>query len=216
MLKTSNKSPSYSQPPPEEAKKLVESHRLSETQRIHIASIDVCIDYDLMVQRLAEVEAANGPIYMLVNCPGMAICGTIADTCVQTARRLMDINYFGTFQPTRYVIEGLRCRADGGIIVLTSSVAGLMGVYGMGAYCASKFALRGLAEALALENAHLGISVTLALPGDTDTPGYETENTSKPEITKLMCDEGGLAQPCDMGRQIVEDALVSVCRYICS
>lgn len=54
-----------------------------------------------------------------------------------------------------------------GIIVLTASQAGLLGIYGLGAYSASKFALRGLAEALSMETKHLGINVTLALPADT-------------------------------------------------
>lgn len=179
------------------------------------ASIDVCADYATVAERLAAVEQAGGPIYMLVNCAGTAVCGTLIDTTIEMARRMMDINYFGTFQPTRCVLAGMRERAaagqdDGGIIVLTSSMAGMLGVYGMGAYSASKFALRGLAEVLALESAHLGISVTLALPGDTDTPGLAVENESKPAITKAMSSEGGLAQPSEMGRQIIEDALVSV------
>lgn len=168
-------------------------------------------DYDNIARRLADVEAHSdsGPIHMLVNCAGMAQCGTIADTSPAMARQMMDINYFGTFLPTRYVLEGMQRRNEGGIIVLTSSMAGMLGVYGMGAYCASKFALRGLAESLALENAHRGITVTLALPGDTDTPGYKVENETKPAITKLMSSEGGLVEPREMGRSIVDDALVS-------
>lgn len=198
----------------EKARELIAGHRRSEAQHIRIASIDVCADYATVAKQLAAVELAGGPIYMLVNCAGQAVCGTLVETSVETARWMMDINYFGTFQPTRYVLDGMRERAasgqdDGGVIVLTSSMAGMLGVYGLGAYSASKFALRGLAEALSLESAHLGISVTVALPGDTDTPGLKVENESKPAITKAMSSEGGLAQASEMGRQIVEDALVS-------
>lgn len=62
----------------------------------------------------------------------------------------MSVNYFGAAQFTRAVIAGMKGRRDGGI-VLVSSQAGLCGIYGFAAYAASKFALRGLAEALAME-----------------------------------------------------------------
>lgn len=103
---------------------------------------------------------------MLVNCAGMAICGTIEDTKPEDAKFLMDLNYFGTFYPTHYVLPKMKARKDG-IIVVTGSQASLLGVFGLGAYSAAKFALRGLAEAIYMETKHLGITVTLALPADT-------------------------------------------------
>lgn len=103
---------------------------------------------------------------MLVNCAGMAICGTIEDTKPEDAKFLIDLNYLGTFYPIQYVLPKMKANKDG-IIVLTASQAGLLGIYGLGAYSASKFALRGLAEALSMETKHLGINVTLALPADT-------------------------------------------------
>jgi 3-dehydrosphinganine reductase len=85
----------------------------------------------------------------------------------------MDVNYFGTFYPTRYVLPKMKAAGDG-IIVITASQGALMGIYGYGAYAASKFALRGLAETIAMESKSKGVSVTLALPTDTDTPGEIT------------------------------------------
>lgn len=51
---------------------------------------------------------------------------------------------------TRAVIEGMKSRGEGHIL-FTSSAAGLLGIYGYTAYSASKFALRGFAEALQME-----------------------------------------------------------------
>ncbi len=89
-------------------------------------------------------------------------------------------------------------------IIFTSSQAGQVGVYGYTAYSASKFALRGLAEALQMEvgsgsgsgtdQGRYNVSVQLAFPPDTDTPGYELEQLEKPEETKLISDTSGLFQ----------------------
>jgi 3-dehydrosphinganine reductase len=62
----------------------------------------------------------------------------------------MAVNYFGAAQCARAVVASMKGRREGGI-VFVSSQAGLSGIYGFAAYSASKFALRGLAEALAME-----------------------------------------------------------------
>ena len=118
----------------------------------------------------------------------------------------MDLNYFGTFYPIRYVLPKMKAQKDG-IIVLTSSQAGLLGIYELGAYSAAKFALRGLAETVYMETKHLGINVTLALPADTDTPGFKNEEKSKPQETKEICGGGGLFKPEQVAQKILSDAL---------
>lgn len=100
----------------------------------------------------------------------------------------------------------MKARKDG-IIVLTSSQAGLLGIYGFGAYSASKFALRGLAETIYMESKHLGVNVTIALPADTDTPGLANEEKSKPLETKEICGGGGLFKLEDVAKKILNDAL---------
>jgi len=153
-----------------------------------------------------EIEARSGDVYALINCAGMAICGAVEDIKPEDAKFLMDINYFGTFYPTQYVLPKMKARQDG-IIVMTSSQAGLLGIYGYGAYSAAKFALRGLAETVAMETKHLGINVTLALPADTDTPGFHNEEKSKPAETKAISASGGLFKPEEIAQNILNDAL---------
>ena len=65
--------------------------------------------------------------------------------------------------------------AGEGVIVFVSSQAALIGIYGLAAYCGSKYAVRGFAEALAMEVRPHGIRVTVCCPPDTDTPGFEEE-----------------------------------------
>lgn len=175
-------------------------------QKIEYYALDVTKGHEAINKAFEETEAKSGDIYMLVNCAGMAICGTIEDTKPEDAKFLMDLNYFGTFFPVRYVLPKMKARKDG-IIVLTSSQGGLLGIYGLGAYSAAKFALRGLAETVYMETKHLGINVTVALPADTDTPGFANEEKSKPQETKEICGSGGLFKPEDVAKQLIKDAL---------
>ena len=62
----------------------------------------------------------------------------------------MSVNYFGAAQFSHAIVASMKGRREGAVFFV-SSQAGLMGVYGFGAYSASKFALRGLAESLAME-----------------------------------------------------------------
>lgn len=85
--------------------------------------------------------------------------------------------------------------SDSGIIVFVSSQAGLIGLYGYTAYTASKYAVRGFAEALQMEVKPFGISVTVNYPPDTDTPGFAEEEKGKPEETSLISETAGLFKP---------------------
>lgn len=83
------------------------------------------------------------------------------------------------------------------------------GVFGLSGYCCTKFALRGLAESMSMELAPYGISVTLAVPPDTDTPGLANEELTKPLECKLISSTAGVMQPEVVAQQMMNDALVS-------
>ena len=91
-----------------------------------------------------------------------------------------------------------------GYIVNTSSIAGLIGVFGYTDYCASKFALVGFSEALRSELAPHGIGVSVLCPPDTDTPGLASENLTKPEETRAISAGAKL-----MSAEAVADALLA-------
>ena len=106
--------------------------------------------------------------------------------------RLLRLNVLGCVWAARAVVPAMKARARGGRLVLVSSMAGQVGVYGFTAYSASKFALRGLAEALRMELRPWGVGVSLVLPPDTDTPLLARENESKPVECSRISEGAGL------------------------
>ncbi|KAJ6424410.1 hypothetical protein OIU84_025239 [Salix udensis] len=95
----------------------------------------------------------------------------------------------GSFNMIKATLPGMkRSRKDRGpgSISLMSSQAGQVGIYGYTAYSASKFGLRGLAEALQQEVIGDNIHVSLVFPPDTKTPGLVEENKRKPQLTSII------------------------------
>lgn len=84
--------------------------------------------------------------------------------------RTIDTNLNGAFRVCREVVPGMMERRSGGI-VLISSIAGRRGLPANTAYCASKFGLLGLMQALALEVGPFGVRVNAVCPGLTRSPG---------------------------------------------
>lgn len=114
------------------------------------------------------VEAWGGPIDVLVNNAGQGIHGAIEETSDSNLRSLFDVNFFGVAAMIREVLPSMRKRA-GGRIINIGSVAGFVANPGTGAYCASKFALEALTEALRKEVAEMGIKVSVVAPGGMRT-----------------------------------------------
>lgn len=178
----------------------------SDDQKIQYAALDVTAGYDVIAKCLSSLEAEIGPIFMLVNSAGSCTCGQFENMKVEDIQQMVNLNYFGTAFPTKYVLPGMKKRGEG-IIVFVSSEAALLGIYGYSAYSGGKWAVRGLAESLLMELVGTGVSLTLAFPPDTDTPGFEKEELTKPEETKLISGSGGLQSPDNVGKQLVRDAL---------
>lgn len=66
-------------------------------------------------------------------------------------KKQMDLNFFGSTKVTRAVLSDMKLTPDlGGHVVFVASQGGLIGLYGLSAYCATKFAIRGFAESLAM------------------------------------------------------------------
>ncbi|KAI5067071.1 hypothetical protein GOP47_0017599 [Adiantum capillus-veneris] len=89
-----------------------------------------------------------------------------------------------------------------------------VGVYGFTAYSASKFGLKGMAEALQQEIHHYNIRVSIIYPPDTFTPGFEKENETKPEITKLISGSSSAMNAVDVARQAIngiKEGKFSIC-----
>lgn len=117
---------------------------------------------------LALVTERLGQPTVLINNAGIGTEGTIEETTVAEWDRDMAVNLRGTFLGMKTLVPGMRA-AGGGSIVNISSTAGLVGSAGIAAYTASKWGVRGLTKAAALE---LGpaIRVNSVHPGPIRTP----------------------------------------------
>ncbi|XP_041376032.1 3-ketodihydrosphingosine reductase-like [Gigantopelta aegis] len=191
----------------EEAQSEIEKVLVDKNQQkvIHI-SVDISKDYAAVVQAIQQAEEELGPVVLLVNCAGASVAGSFEDLSLNDFKRMIDINYIGTVHVTRAVIPSMK-KNQHGRIVFISSQAGQIGLYGYTAYSGSKFALRGLAEALHMELKPYNVYVTLAFPPDTDTPGFAEEQKSKPEETRLISETAGLFQPSVVASSIIKDVV---------
>jgi NAD(P)-dependent dehydrogenase (short-subunit alcohol dehydrogenase family) len=125
----------------------------------------------LDVTRAADIPPAIdaalrrfGRIDYLFNNAGYGIVGALEETSDAALRAILDTNFFGAVAVTRAVLPVMRAQR-GGAIVNISSMGGQMSFEGVGAYSASKFALEGMSEALALEVKAFGIKVLIVEPG---------------------------------------------------
>jgi 3-dehydrosphinganine reductase len=174
----------------------------SPNQRILTFSADVS-DRPQVEQAIQTAIAQSGGPDWLITCAGIAYPDYFQDIPLEIFEQTMAINYFGTLYCIRAALPAMEQQRSGKIVMISSG-AGLVGLYGYTAYCSSKFALRGLAEALRAELKPLGIGVAIAYPPDTDTPQLAAENQTKPPATKQITATASLWQPDRMAQAILQ------------
>lgn len=117
---------------------------------------------------LAQALARFGRVDVLVNNAGVLLFKTIADTSKAEFDRVLGINLGGCFLGLRIVGAHMVSRGSGSIVNI-SSADGMKGANSLGAYCASKWAVRGLTKVAAMEYGHKGVRVNSIHPGGIDT-----------------------------------------------
>jgi 3-dehydrosphinganine reductase len=177
---------------------------LSQTDAmVQTHALDVC-DRIALSQAVTRAVARMGPPRLLVVSAGIAVAGyfeALDDSAFEVA---MTVNYFGSLNAIRAVLPHMKAAEGSKTIVLISSAAGLVGIFGYAAYAPSKFAVRGLAEVLRAELAPLGIRICIAYPPDTDTPQLTEENLAKPVETRAITAKGGIWSADDVAKAILE------------
>lgn len=113
---------------------------------------------------IASAIERFGAIDVLVNNAGYGSVGAVEETPDAELRAQFEVNFFGAVALTRAALPHMRARRSGAIVQI-SSMGGQLSYAGFGAYSATKFALEGMSEALALEVAPLGIRVLIVEPG---------------------------------------------------
>ncbi len=131
--------------------------------RIHVLELDVC-DVARIREVVAEAFARCGRIDVVVSNAGYAECGAIEEVSDEQIERQLQTDLVGGIQLARAVLPHLRAQGGGHLMQL-SSTAGQTPFPSMGIYVATKWALEGFYETLAVEVAQFGIRTTLVEPG---------------------------------------------------
>ncbi len=132
-----------------------------------------------------QLISKYGKIDFLFNNGGLSQRSEAAETALEIDRRIMEINYFGNIALSKAVLPYFQKQKSGHIIVI-SSIAGKFGFFLRSAYSASKHALHGFYESLALEEEKNNIHVTIACPGKINTPISTNALTKSGEKHGLM------------------------------
>ncbi|KAB2084803.1 hypothetical protein ES319_A05G358300v1 [Gossypium barbadense] len=178
-----------------------ESIRRSSGLDVAIFSADVR-DHDAVQKAVNDA----GPIDVLVVNQGVFVPQELEKQGLDEIKFMIDVNLMGSFNVIKAALPLMKERKDRlpASISLISSQAGQVGIYGYTAYSASKFGLRGLAEALQQEVIADNIHVSVVYPPDTDTPGFEKENEVRPELTKLLAGSSGSMKADEVAKKALD------------
>ncbi|WP_106396734.1 SDR family oxidoreductase [Actinocorallia populi] len=133
-------------------------------------------DRDAVFAAVARAVEHFGRLDVVVNNAGVLYLGMLEEFTEAQARTQMETNFFGALWVSQAVMPHLRAQGSGHILQI-SSIGALGGFPSNGMYSASKFALEGMSEALAMEAAAFGGKVTIVQPGGYWTDLYSTGTT---------------------------------------
>ena len=184
---------------------------LAGSNAVHFVKANVA-DRASLQAAIDETLRAFGKIHVLCNNAGVNGGGTAASPDFDDWDRAISVNLGGVVNGTKLVVPIIRQQGEGGHVVNTSSMAGVVPLPGLAAYSTAKYAVRGLSESLRMQLAPKGIGVSCLFPGATrtalvplpeDDPSIDAEN-APPFLKDLWDAMRGAIDPLDTGRAVVE------------
>jgi len=157
-----------------------------EVRRIGVDALVVPTDVSRRSDVKALIRAAVariGPIDIVVNNAGLLIPGRVTELPARDLTSMLRVNLFGALYVMQESLHAMRQRGSGSIVNV-ASLAGRRGFSPIGGYCATKFALVGLTEALRTELTGEDIHVSLVMPGIVETPMLDSAALD-PEFERL-------------------------------
>lgn len=170
------------------AKGLAETAQLATKLGVKVTTAQVNVaDRDQMYAWAAQVVRDHGKVNLIFNNAGVALGATVESVKPEDFEWIMGINFWGVVWGTQAFLPHLKASGEGHVIN-TSSLFGLLAVPTQGTYNASKFAVRGLTEALRqeLDMEQCGVSATCVHPG-----GIRTNIAMAARIDPAMAALGG-------------------------
>jgi 3alpha(or 20beta)-hydroxysteroid dehydrogenase len=162
---------------------------------------------------VAGTTAAFGRLDVLVNNAGTAEGAPLAEMTLDSYRRVTEVNQTGVFLGMRAVIAPMTA-AGGGSILNISSIDGMVGMNGIMSYVASKWAVRGMTKAAAMELAPLGIRVNSIHPGFIRTSLGTPEGGDPADVHAMLDAHAGRLAP--MGRVGLPEEIAKLALFLAS
>jgi NAD(P)-dependent dehydrogenase (short-subunit alcohol dehydrogenase family) len=142
---------------------------------VHFLRLDVSDRKD-MERAAEEIERLHGKIHLLCNNAGVNILRPIDEATYEDWDWIINVNMGGVINGLQTFIPRIKAHGEGGHIVNTSSIAGVVAGPGTGIYSATKFAIIGLTESLRYDLAPYNIGVSVLCPGTVATNLHESED----------------------------------------
>lgn len=163
---------------------------------LEMLTIDGDVSDPEAIERLfTETESKLGDCDILVNCAGMIDPKTLTEVTPEEWDRMFAVNVRGTYLASRRALPSMIARRAGAIVNV-ASISGVPGPEkfpGWVSYCASKAAVIGMTEALAVEVKQYGIRVNSVSPGSVDTKMWAEASGGAPaamtpaEVAEVIC-----------------------------
>lgn len=155
------------------------SYFVGTDAKVHPIVLDIT-DREAYVEAADESERVFGTVQLLFNTAGVSIFGPLEKSTYNDYDWQMDVNFGGVVNGIQTFVPRMIEYGKGGHIINTSSLGGIIAAGPAGIYSASKFAVRGLSEALRSELAKYDIGVTVLCPANVNTNIAESVKT-RPE-----------------------------------
>ena len=163
-------------------------------------------DAEALGKAIERLMNESGRLDVVMHCAGIGGAGPVEQMPTERARRIMDTNFWGSWNLCQATLPHLR-QSDRGRLLLVGSIAGFMGIPFRSAYCASKAALKTMTDSLRMEVQGSELQVTMVAPGDISTnsiatqyrqPAEEIDPVYRPRYQKA---DDGMAANVDHGME---------------
>lgn len=178
----------------------IEQSALDATSRelgVDGVRVDVS-DADSVADLAATVIERHGAVHVLCNNAGVGGGGRIASLTLNDWKWVIDVNLWGVVHGIHFFLPHLLENDDGGHIVNTASMAGLMPVAGIGPYNATKYAVVGISETLAIELKDTKVGISVLCPGLVNTNIFNSQRNRPASLANASRKTDALRVPADV------------------
>jgi len=158
-----------------------------------------------VAEAVQTVVRTFGGLDVAVANAGFSVAGRIEKLSAADWRRQLDVNVIGAAMTARYAIPHLKKRK--GRLALVGSVAAMMSAPGVGAYSASKYAVRAIGQVLAVELHGSGVSCTTIHPGYIESEIAQVDNQGRHDPSREDRRPKNLMWPADRAARVMVDAI---------